>query len=155
LNIQVKIKQFIQKHNAPIFALSKLIFLIWTISLAGALDRFKSQLAQKYDDHLAVYVICWILLTGAGLLFVEFWKVKNLKEIEVILEKLHVGVVYPIMFTYLFLILIIALFFARYDTAALILMGAIIVFCGLGLSWWNNFKKVKIIENVKDSFTVD
>ena len=155
LSIQTKIKQLIQRYNAPIFVITKLFFLIWTVSLAGALDQLKSQLAQKYYDHLAVYIIFWILITCAGLLFIEFWKVKNLKEIEVILEKIHLGVMYPLIFIHLFMILIIVLFVVRYDTAALVLMGSIIVFCGLGLSWWNHFKKIKVIDSVKSSFTTN
>lgn len=125
------------------------------MSLAGALDQLKSQLAQKYDDHLAVYIIFWILITCAGLLFIEFWKVKNLKEIEVILEWLHLGIFYPIIFIHLFMILIIVLYFLRYDTAVLVLMGSIIVLCGLGLSWWNHFKKNKVIDSIKSSFTTN
>ena len=45
------LKQFREKNKRTIFVVTKLTYLVWTASLAGALDKWKSNIVDDYGDQ--------------------------------------------------------------------------------------------------------
>jgi len=137
--------KFKEKYKQPIFAITKIVYLIWTIFLAGALDKWKSGIVES-NDHIIYYAIFWILLAGVGGIFSVFWSAKNNDDIASVLEIIQSSIIIPSAIIYVFLIVTLAITSRNLNLGATIFFIAIPIIVGISTAWKMSMKKSGIID---------
>ena len=146
------LKQFREKNKRTIFVVTKLTYLVWTASLAGALDKWKSNIVDDYGDHLFIYIVFWLLLAGVGLLFSLFWKAKNREDFECILHGLQGGVVLPMVLVYVVLFVSLSMISANHDIAGTIIFTSIPVTVGVVMAVYSSINKSGLLSFLRKAF---
>jgi hypothetical protein len=143
-----------EKYKQQIFVVTKITYLLWTASLAGALDKLKVDVLNRLGETLFVYVLFWIFLAGVGLLFSLFWNARNLKDFELILEGLNGGFLIPLGLAYVALLFSLSLISTNHDLAGTIIFMAIPISVGLWMASGAAIKKSGLIEYLKNAFII-
>lgn len=143
---------FRERYQNQIFVLTKPTFLIWTVALAGMLDKMKTQLLAKHGELLWIYVLFWVLLAGVGVLFSLFWKAGTLNEFEVLFAGLQGGILIPVAFVYVALLVSLSLMSHDIVLAGTIIFTLIPISVGLWVAWGAAIKNSGLINYLTSAF---
>ncbi len=143
---------FRERYQNQIFVLTKSTFLIWTVALAGMLDKMKTQLLAKHGELLWIYVLFWVLLAGVGVLFSLFWKAGTLNEFEVLFAGLQGGILIPVAFVYVALLVSLSLMSHDIVLAGTIIFTLIPISVGLWVAWGAAIKNSGLINYLTSAF---
>lgn len=141
--------------NKYTFAAFKVIFLVWTMFFAGALEQYKTSLVVDYGNHTIIYTSFWIVFIGVAYIFKSFWEVRNFEQFEAILDKLHLMFLIPVFIIIYGLLFLLFLKFTSINTGFIALIFTIPLSSFVAITWVTKFKETNVIKSMKDSLTME
>ncbi|MCJ8321445.1 MAG: hypothetical protein MJK12_17550 [Colwellia sp.] len=142
-------------ENKYIFILVKLFFLGWTLVFAGTLEHYKANVIEEIENPIIAYTIFWTIFIGVGYLFKNFWEVKSVEQMKVVMGKVSLAIIMPSVALIYITLLLVFLAYGTLEAGFISIMFTMLLAPLFVITWVTKFRETGSLEAVKIALKLD